>query len=328
MPSIKQMLISSAILAVASAQGVLVSAKGDKGTSPGLQVDSTNPEDANFISQAEIEANVVNECGRTLHGGNIDIGANTEDQLAAGNVTSVTAGSDVAVTINQVNATGAGPYTCDMDPTNNSQGNSGQTPLTVKERKSNGAAGNLALTVSMPNDLACTGSSTANICTIRCKNAQNFGGCFVVQQTDTAPDENSANTIQTAQTLEGITDQIAQNQKDLPAATKAIAESSLDLNDQGKSLAEEILAADPVVEDAATVASSSAATTATAKANTGQKGKGNGAANGNAATDGNAASNKNGRGNGATAATNGNGNSRGNGNGRGNNNKRTLSVLR
>jgi len=65
--------------------------------------------------------------------GNIDVGENTENQLAAGTVTSVKAGTVMAVTIHQVNtlslvsmtyanllqvnADGAGPYECDIDMT-------------------------------------------------------------------------------------------------------------------------------------------------------------------------------------------------------------------
>jgi hypothetical protein len=69
----------------------------------------------------------------------------------------------------------------------------------------------------------CTGS-TGNICTVRCRNnaqAGPFGGCFPVQQTDITPNVNSANTITTAQTLEGVDNQIAENQIDLPVAIAA-----------------------------------------------------------------------------------------------------------
>ena len=119
-------------------------------------VDSSNADDANFISDVEINTNVVNECGRTLQGGNIDIGEQTENALADGNVTQTTAGSRVKVFIKQVNEQGAGPFTCDMDPTGNSIGVTGQTPLTVRESEANGN-GIITLRVAMPNDLQCTG---------------------------------------------------------------------------------------------------------------------------------------------------------------------------
>lgn len=120
-------------------------------------VDSKNTGDANFISDTEITANVVNECGRTLAAGNIDIGENTENALAAGDITKVTKGSKVQIAIDQRNANGTGPFTCDMDQTSNSNGVSGQTPLTVAQDNASGGTGQTTLTVTMPSDMACTG---------------------------------------------------------------------------------------------------------------------------------------------------------------------------
>lgn len=65
-------------------------------------------------------ANVVNQCGRTELKGNIDVGENTENALSAKAVTQVKAGSELTVTIHQVNADGAGPFFCDLDETSNS----------------------------------------------------------------------------------------------------------------------------------------------------------------------------------------------------------------
>jgi hypothetical protein len=56
-------------------------------------------QDTTIIRDAEISANIVNECGRTELDGNIDIGENTENALAAGAVTQVKAGSTVDVVI-------------------------------------------------------------------------------------------------------------------------------------------------------------------------------------------------------------------------------------
>ena len=157
MPTLIQiLLIAPAMLAVAHGQGVILSAQGTSGSpaSLPLQVDKTQA-DANIINENEISTNVVNECGRTLLGGNIDIGENTENQLAAKTVTSVTKGSNVDVTISQGSADGAGPYTCDMDFTSNADGVSGQTNLTVKENDSSN--GNIALSLTMPSDMACVG---------------------------------------------------------------------------------------------------------------------------------------------------------------------------
>lgn len=48
--------------------------------------------DTTIIRDAEITANIVNQCGRTELTGNIDVGENTENALAAGQVTEVKAG--------------------------------------------------------------------------------------------------------------------------------------------------------------------------------------------------------------------------------------------
>lgn len=77
-------------------------------------------QDTTIIRDAEIQANVVNQCGRTELKGNIDVGENTENALSAGAVTQVKAGGEVTVTIHQVNADGAGPFFCDIDQTSNS----------------------------------------------------------------------------------------------------------------------------------------------------------------------------------------------------------------
>lgn len=53
----------------------------------------------NIIKVSEISSNIVNQCGRTIDGGNIDVGAKEEAALAAGMMTQVTKGSVVTVTM-------------------------------------------------------------------------------------------------------------------------------------------------------------------------------------------------------------------------------------
>lgn len=170
----------------------------------------------------------MNECGRTELSGNIDVGENTENALAAGAVTQVVAGTVMSVTIHQVNADGAGPYSCDLDQTSNAGIISQNLTVTNNVPGVNGLSQNktqdFTINVAMPANLACTGASTGNVCTVRCRNnavAGPFGGCFAVQQTDVAATNNTAAKITTSQTLAGIDAQIAENIVDLPVAVAA-----------------------------------------------------------------------------------------------------------
>ncbi|ETS75697.1 hypothetical protein PFICI_12641 [Pestalotiopsis fici W106-1] len=304
MYSLRQAFVVSACVALASGQNI-ISAQGAKSsnTSTGLQVDLTDPNDFNIIRTAEISSNVVNQCGRTVAGGNIDVGAKTEDALANGAVTTVTKGSSVKVTMS-VNSTTDTNFSCDLDPQGNVAGATGQTALTQKtantsknsknnkntnrklvvrqplfaRAKNSNSANTMTLTVDMPDDLACIGASAGNVCTVRCINADEVGGCFAVQQTDTTalPGDNDPSNIATTAKDEAANQaQIDQNNKDIDAAKSAIAGSSADaLTDEGAqnaAVASAIIAADPSVTVAAAAATSSAASKKSGKANKNNK---------------------------------------------------------
>jgi hypothetical protein len=121
--------------------------------------------DTTIIRDAELKANVVNECGRTELAGNIDIGENTENAIASKAVTQVKAGTRMTVTIHQVNADGAGPYACDLI----SAGNNGIITANLSiENNIPGANGlsqvkatDFNMTVIMPDSFpACTGCTS------------------------------------------------------------------------------------------------------------------------------------------------------------------------
>ncbi|KAK3319885.1 hypothetical protein B0T19DRAFT_478922 [Cercophora scortea] len=230
----------AALLSLTQAHGVILNAQGEAGSPPsiGFQVNEAIARncttispcqlDATIIRDAEVAANIVNKCGRTQLAGNIDIGENTENALAAGTVTSVKAGSQLIVTIHQVNADGAGPYVCDLDETSNSGLISQNLTVTNNVPGVNGLsqakAQDFNITVTMPDKFSCTGASTGNICTVRCRNnavAGPFGGCFAVQQIDTTPKVNTPSNIATADPLDGVLDQIERNKADLTKAVKA-----------------------------------------------------------------------------------------------------------
>lgn len=213
--------------------------------------------------------------------GNIDIGEQTELALTAGEVTKVANGSTVAVTIDQRSAEGAGPFTCDLDQTSNGSGIAGQVPLQVTQDDAASGTGNTTIQVALPDDMVCVGgesqelpsqamilgadggkASTGDVCTVRCRNEANFGGCFAVQQTDIKPNANTPETIATAQTLEGIENQIAQNKQDFPPSVAAI-QAAPDVDAQGVQVADALLAANPSLESAA-----SGSTTGTSEAAT------------------------------------------------------------
>ncbi|KAF3806658.1 hypothetical protein GCG54_00004290 [Colletotrichum gloeosporioides] len=308
-------LVTSALLAVASAQGVILKAQGKGAASLPLQVD-TKKADANIINTKEITDNAVNECGRTILAGNIDIGENTENQLIAKTVTQVTKGSTVDVQIAQVNQDGSGPYTCDMDLTSNANGATGQTKLQVQEGQPQN--GIINLKVTMPQDMACVGASTGDVCTVRCFNAAAagpFGGCFAVQQTDTTPKQNTPQNIDTKQTLENVLTQVQQNAKDLPAAVKSNQEAKTQ-DEQGVTAIKEILGNNATQEAAGPAGNAAGGNTGNNNNNSNngggnRKNNGNNANNGGATRGGGAA--KAGKNNGANA-NNGNGNGNGNAN--------------
>ncbi|EHL00673.1 hypothetical protein M7I_3417 [Glarea lozoyensis 74030] len=335
---------------VVSCHGVILGAVGEEGspTSVGFQVDpaiarnctgiSPCQQDTTIIRDAEINANIVNECGRTELTGNIDVGENTENAIAAGAITQVKAGTIMSVTIHQVNADGAGPYVCDLDQTINGFSQAKTEDFTIN--------------VEMPANLNCVGASTGNVCTVRCRNnavAGPFGDCFAVQQIDNTPTVNSAEQIPTAQTFDGINKQISQNNVDLAAAVDGNQKAGTAENVAAKAVADDLagLAVTSVAAPVQTpdrenigtnkdtavatntgTARVGGAATATSAANAAATTAANGAAtnNGNKNGGGNRNGNANAAtGNGNANAATGNGNAAA-GNGRGNrnnNNKRS-----
>ncbi|KAI4859988.1 hypothetical protein F4820DRAFT_453344 [Hypoxylon rubiginosum] len=338
MPSFYSSILSFAsVLAVAQAHGVVIAVQGIDGSPQGVgfkveaelarNCTSISPcqQDTTIIRDAEIAANVVNECGRTELAGNIDIGENTENALASGTVTQVQSGTQLKVTIHQVNADGAGPYACDLVEA----GNNGVITqnLTVQNNVpgvngfSQAKTQDFDILVDMPDSFACTGSSAGNVCTVRCRNnalAGPFGGCFPVQQVDVDPSQNTAAGVTTNLSLDKVFKQVAQDQADLPAAVAAIQDAGTDEALQNAAAVSDLLGQtvtslpastqilDIVTGVAATATSAAADATTTA------------AASASASATGSSKKNGNGRGN----NNNNNSNAANSGNNRGNNKKR------
>ena len=75
-------------------------------------------QDTTIIHDAEIAANILNECGRTELTGNIDVGESTENQLATGTLMTMTihqVNLDAENYMVKVNTDRAGPYIYDLD---------------------------------------------------------------------------------------------------------------------------------------------------------------------------------------------------------------------
>lgn len=264
-------LLSSSLFALTQAHSVILGAQGldSSPNSVGFQVDpeiarnciTINPcqQDATIIRDAEITANIVNQCGRTELSGNIDVGENTENAISAKQVTQVEAGGELTVTIHQVNADGAGPYVCDLDESSNTNTNIQNLTVTNNVPGTNGLSQvktqAFNITVKMPDDLNCFGASTGNICTVRCRNnalAGPFGGCFAVQQADTDKKTNTPQNIKTTQTLNGINAQILQNQKDFEDSVAANENATSDEAAQNKAAVDALLGATVVTSAFAT----------------------------------------------------------------------------
>ncbi|KAJ4373514.1 hypothetical protein N0V86_007654 [Didymella sp. IMI 355093] len=329
-----------AFAASVQAHGVILAAVGDKGQSQGFLVDqnlarncttiSPCQQDSTIIRDSEITQNIVNSCGRTEINGNIDVGEQTENELAAGRVTQVSGGTVMTVTIHQVNADGAGPYECDLDETSNAATKFTKLKVANNVPGANGLSQakeqDFTINVAMPDNFNCIGASTGNICTVRCRNtavAGPFGGCFAVQQADgKGRTDGTAAGVDTAQTLQGISNQILQNQKDLPVAIAANQAAGLAGGNEGASAISALISA---------TAAPQAGATQTAAAGNGQNQNAGGNNNnnnnqnqgnnrgGNQNQGNNRGGNQNaGNGNNQNAANGGNANA-GNGNGRGGN---------
>lgn len=91
-----------------------------------------------------------------------------------------------------------------------------------------------------------------------------------MQQTDTVANANTPANIATAQTLDGILAQVAQDQKDLPAAIKANKDAST-LDEQGVAAVDELLNIDSAAAATVGAASPVSTTGANSKKN-GRKG--------------------------------------------------------
>lgn len=201
MSSIKNLLVCSALLAARLAAGhaVITNAVGDAGGSGmALGVDPNTPRDGTgrrpFQQDAtRFKGEAAASFGETVGAGtnNLQSGTSKIMALTGGQLPQVTRGGEVTMTVHQVNADGAGPYTCMI----NGDG-SGATwePIQVTQnvpgssrgRNRDGQMQDFALKAAVPANQQCTGnvSGQNNVCLVRCQNparAGPFGGVVPVQ---------------------------------------------------------------------------------------------------------------------------------------------------
>ncbi|KAA8894526.1 hypothetical protein FN846DRAFT_407093 [Sphaerosporella brunnea] len=122
------LLLLSAALPVVNAHGAIIAATGDAGgQGTALAIDPSTPRDGTrrkpfqqdttvFGAQRRGGAASASGCGKTIQSGKIDIAAAMADVIGqSGGLPQVTAGGQVSTTLHQVNADGAGPYSCTVN---------------------------------------------------------------------------------------------------------------------------------------------------------------------------------------------------------------------
>ncbi|KAF2839919.1 hypothetical protein M501DRAFT_1016003 [Patellaria atrata CBS 101060] len=188
---------------LAAGHGAIVAATGDQGgDGTAIGIDASTPRDGTRRrpfqqDTTRFQGDQADACGETLGGGDNDVESGTAAVMAAGSGTlpQVSQGGQVMMTLHQVNADGAGPYTCMVDPTGT--GTSFQAMTVTQQvpgnrgRERDGEATDFPLTAQMPAGVTCTGTvaGQTGVCMVRCENparAGPFGGCVPVQMVQTA----------------------------------------------------------------------------------------------------------------------------------------------
>jgi hypothetical protein len=117
------LFILSIILPLVAAHGAIIAATGDAGgQGTALAIDASTPRDGTrrnpfqqdtTVFKGQRQVSTASGCGKTIQSGTIDIASAMADVIDQnGGLPQVTAGGQVSMTLHQVNADGAGPYTC------------------------------------------------------------------------------------------------------------------------------------------------------------------------------------------------------------------------
>ncbi|KAL7629679.1 1,3-beta-glucanosyltransferase gas1 [Parahypoxylon ruwenzoriense] len=204
MPSFKAILAFGLVATaeLVAGHGVITEATGDAGgTGMALGVDSSTPRDGTRRQpfqqdSTRFRGDQADTVGETIGAGDNDIEQGTQAIMAetGDQLPQITAGGELTMTLHQVNADGAGPYTCminddgtgaqwdDIDVT--------QSPPGDDSRDRDGNETDFPLIAAIPADQECTGTVAGqeNACLVRCQNgarAGPFGGVIPVQMANT-----------------------------------------------------------------------------------------------------------------------------------------------
>ncbi|KAI9190075.1 hypothetical protein H9P43_001508 [Blastocladiella emersonii ATCC 22665] len=196
--SVATLALLAALVASVHSHGAIIGAKGINNVEGrALGVKMTTPRDGTGRNPFQQDASIIRDgeiadggspCGRTLGGGNNDIASGMSAMKAElGGLPMVAPGQPLTLTVHQINADGAGPYTCDISTT--ASGTDFQ-PLQVMQNLPGQRGRNRAtnttpqpLMVMIPQNAQCTGGADGNACIVRCRNPANagpFGGCIPV----------------------------------------------------------------------------------------------------------------------------------------------------
>ncbi|KAI0833943.1 hypothetical protein F5Y06DRAFT_181719 [Hypoxylon sp. FL0890] len=200
MPSFKSIIALGFLAAaeLAASHGVITNATGDAGGSGmALGVDTSTPRDGtrrNPFQQdsTRFRGKQADTFGETIGAGDNDLEQGTQAIMAetGDQLPQITAGGQVKMTLHQVNADGAGPYTCMINADGTGQDwddiDVTQSPPGKDSRDRDGNETDFPLTAAVPADQECTGTVAGqdNVCLVRCQNgarAGPFGGVVPVQ---------------------------------------------------------------------------------------------------------------------------------------------------
>lgn len=204
--SLKTVLATSAFLAaqLVSSHSVITNAVGNAGGSGmALGVNPSTPRDGTRRNPFQQDATrfrgqSAQSVGETVGAGASNIESGTSKIMAetGDSLPQVTPGGELTMTLHQVNADGAGPYTCMIngDGTAQSWQNIQVTqnvPGNQRGRNNGGSKSDIPLKVAIPPNQQCTGNvaGQAGVCMVRCQNparAGPFGGVVPVQMVQAA----------------------------------------------------------------------------------------------------------------------------------------------